>query len=449
MPAPTLIVQTTYAELLERAGAGSFNEAFPEDGNFTSKTVKGRRYWYFQAQTGNGRSQRYVGPETPELLKRIEQHREIRDDERERRALVSTLVRSYGLPAPVSRIGEVVSALAKVGIFRLRSVLVGTVAYQCYPAMFGMRLPRALIQTTDVDIAQFTSISVATGDKTPPMLDVLKEVDKTFRQIPHTAGSEFTTSYSARGGLRVDFLTPNVGPDSDEPQRLPALQTDAQSLRFLDFLIHDPEQAVVLHGSGVPVLVPAPERYAIHKLILSVRRRMGPAKRDKDLDQAQMLIDPLLKKRPRELAAVWEEAFARGPRWRQLLLDGMSRLEPSVRDLLLKALKRRREILPGMNLRFGGSAPRYDSTREVVTFTGEALGDSVQCSVSREALEDYFGANNLGRAGRLEAFHKNRSEIEGMIRTMYLTWPIETPGVALLTTADVEELRKRATRPYS
>jgi hypothetical protein len=449
MPAPTLVVQTTYAELLERSAASSFSEAFPEDGNFTAKTIKGRRYWYFQAQTGNGRSQRYVGPETPELLKQIERHREIRDDERERRALVSTLVRSYGLPAPVSRIGEVVSALAKAGIFRLRSVLVGTVAYQCYPAMLGIKLPGALIQTTDVDIAQFTSISISTGDNTPPMLNVLQEVDKTFRESPHTAGGEFTTSYHARGGLRVDFLTPNVGPDSDEPQRLPALQTEAQPLRFLDFLIHEPEQAVVLHGSGVLVLVPAPERYAVHKLILSVRRRMGTAKSDKDLDQAHMLIAPLLEKRPRELTVVWEEAFARGPTWRQLLLDGMSRLESDSRDSLLKALKRMREILPGINLTFDGSVARYDSTREVVTFTGEALGHSIQCSVSREALEDYFGANNLDRAGRLEAFHKNRSEIEGMIRTMYLSWPVETASSVLLTTADVEKLRKRATHSNS
>ena len=449
MPAPALVVQTTYAELLERSAASSFSEAFPEDGNFTAKTVKGRRYWYLQAQTGNGRSQRYVGPETPELVKRIERHREIRDDERERRALVSTLVRSYGLPAPMSRIGEVVFALAKAGIFRLRSVLVGTVAYQSYPAMLRMKLPRALLQTTDVDVAQFTSVSVAAGDNTRPMLTVLQEVDKTFRRIPHTSGAEFTTSYSARGGLRVDFLTPNVGPDSDEPQRLPALQTDAQPLRFLDFLIHDPEQAVVLYGSGVPVLVPAPERYAIHKLILTVRRRMSTGKQDKDLYQAQMLIEPLLEKRPRELAAVWEEAYARGRTWRQLLLDGMSQLEPDVRDVLLKALKRTREILPRIDLTFDGSVARYDSTREVVIFAGEALGHLVQCSVSREALEDYFGANNLDRVGRLEAFHKNRSEIEGMIRTIYLTWPIVTPGGVLLATADVEELRKRARRKSS
>ena len=442
VPAPTLIVQTTYAELLERCATNSFGDAFPEDGNFTSKAIKGRRYWYFQATSPEGRSQRYVGPETPKLLERIERHKERRQDEGERRALVSTLVRSYGLPAPLSGIGEVLAALAHAGIFRLRGVLVGTVAYQCYPAMLGRKLPGALLQTSDVDIAQFTNVSFAVGDQTPPILDVLKGVDKSFREIPHTAGEEFATSYAARGSLRVDFLTPNVVPETDKPARLPALQTDAQPLRFLDYLIHEPEQAVVLHGAGVLVLVPAPERYAIHKLILSGRRPLGAAKSDKDLNQAASLVEPLSDKRPRELKAAWEEAFNRGPAWRQLLLDAMRRLEPDSRDLLLKTLDRPRQILPEIDLKFSDSRPRYDSTRDVVVFAAESLGHAVECAVSREALEDYFAADGIDRTGRLEAFRKNRGAIEEMARTMYLSWPVEHLGAVLVATADVEKLRQ-------
>src|SRR5689334_6114219 len=125
-----LIAQTTYAELLERCEASSFSRTFSEDGTFSSKTIKDRRYWYFQTSTAQGRVQRYVGPETPDLLERISHHRQQRDDERERRTLVSALTRSFGLPTPIAPIGEVVAALARAGVFRLRSVLVGTVAYQ-------------------------------------------------------------------------------------------------------------------------------------------------------------------------------------------------------------------------------------------------------------------------------------------------------------------------------
>jgi hypothetical protein len=248
-------MQTTYAELLERCATAALSEAFPQDGAFTSKTIKGRRYWYFQEPTGNGRTQRYAGPETPELLQRIAHHQQVRDDERERRALVSTLVRSFGLPRPIPEIACVIAALAKAGVFRLRGVLIGTAAYQTYAAMLGTKLPVVALQTGDVDIAQYVNVSAAIGDHTPPVLDVLKEVDKTFRAIPHTSGGRIgrTTSYVAKGGLRVDFLTPNEGPDTEEPQALPALHTHAQPLRFLDYLITEPEAAVILHHAGIYV----------------------------------------------------------------------------------------------------------------------------------------------------------------------------------------------------
>src|SRR5262245_50530186 len=89
VPAPTLIQQTTYAELVERCAAAAFSDAFPEQGSFTSKTIKGRRYWYFQVGAGQARLQKYVGSETPELLDRIAHHQQARSDELERRALVS------------------------------------------------------------------------------------------------------------------------------------------------------------------------------------------------------------------------------------------------------------------------------------------------------------------------------------------------------------------------
>jgi hypothetical protein len=116
----------------------------------------------------------------------------------------------------------------------------------------------------------------------------------------------------------VDFLTPNEGPETDRPQRLAAYQTDAQPLRFLDYLIHEPEPAVVLHGAGIYVHVPAPERFALHKLIVSRRRhRTAGAKKDKDIKQAELLLVALVQKRPHELKLAWREAYDCGQTWRQ------------------------------------------------------------------------------------------------------------------------------------
>jgi hypothetical protein len=337
MPPPPLVMQTTYAELLERCATAAFGAFFPEDGVFISKAIKGRRYWYFQSSAEQGRTQKYVGPETPELSKKIAHHKQARDDERERRALVSTLVRSFSLPRPIPEIGNIVAALAKAGVYRLRGVLIGTVAYQTYSAMLGSKLPISILQTGDVDIAQFKNVSVAVADQTPPVLDVLKEADKTFRPVPTIHGKQ-VTSYAAKGGLRVDFLTPNEGADTDKPQRLPAFQTDAQPLRFLDYLIRDPEPAVILHGAGVYVNVPAPQRFAIHKLMIARRRREGAAKRDKDVQQAEALLSLLLKKRRHELKSAWEEAYKRGKEWRRLLSEGLDDLTLPVRDEMLNAI---------------------------------------------------------------------------------------------------------------
>lgn len=444
MPAPPLVVQTTYAELLERSTKTAFDDAFTEEGAFTSKTTKERRYWYFQTGTGGKREQRYVGPETPELLKRIADHRQARDDSRERRSLVSTLVRSFNLPRPIPEIGEIVEALAQAGVFRLRGVLVGTVAYQTYSAMLGVRLPAASLQTGDIDIAQFRDVSVAIGDSTPPVLDTLKRVDKTFRAIPHIVDGRRVTSYASKGGLRVDFLTPNEGPETGKPQTLPALGTDAQPLRFLAFLIHEPEPAVILHNAGILVQVPSPPRYAVHKLIVSRRRREGAAKRDKDLQQAAILLEALAQKRPYELRSAWQEAYEKGPVWRQLLTEALGQIPPAVRDSTLQIVDGRRSMIPGLDLTFSNPPARYDSSRDIVTFTGTALASPVACAISREALDDHFGADGLGQKGRVESFNRNRSRVELMAQIKYLSWSVDGPNSVLIKTTDVPALLKEA-----
>jgi hypothetical protein len=274
-----------------------------------------------------------VGPETEELQQRIAQHRQAKRDQRAQRAMVRTLVHTYGLPAPLPAVGQVVEGLARGGVFRLRGVLVGTVAYQTYAAMLGTRLRSALVQTADIDVAQFLSVSIAVADRTDAMKDLLKSIDPSFRQLPSLHGNA-TTRYMSSQQLRVEFLVPNQGPDSDAPLHLPALQTEAEPLRFLDFLIHQPVKAVLLHGNGVAVTVPAPERFAIHKLILARRRKTQQAKSDKDVQQAATLLQILLRKRPEDLKLGWQEAHGRGPTWRELLRAGAAQLPSTVREEL-------------------------------------------------------------------------------------------------------------------
>src|SRR5216684_1871879 len=88
--------------------------------------------------------------------------------------------------------------------------------------------------------------------------------------------------------------------------------------------------------------------------------------------------------------------------------------------------------------------------RDVVTqhveragLLGRAAGATVRCAISREALDDHFGADGLAREGRLRVFRENREAIERLARAKFLSAPVEDPGTVLVKTADVEEFRGR------
>jgi hypothetical protein len=125
----------------------------------------------------------------------------------------------------------------------------------------------------------------------------------------------------------VELLTPNEGPDREEPLELPALGAYAQPLRFLDYAIHKPTQAAALYRSGVLVNIPQPSRYAVHKLIVAARRaQTASAKARKDIEQAAALIRVLAEDRPDELEQAFAEARDRGPSWREHVDKGARRL---------------------------------------------------------------------------------------------------------------------------
>jgi len=355
-----LAYRTLYAELVQRSLDASFETDFSTAGNFVRVPVKGRDYWYFE-ETRPEKSRRYVGPaEDPEIAKRVAAFTEIKEDLRGRRRLVSTLMRDAGLTAPDPFTGDVVEALEKAGIFRLRAVLVGTVAFQTYAGHLGVRLPGAALQTGDADFAKFHSVSSEVDDSLPPVIEVLKAVDPTFREVPHRRDAGRTTQYENASRYRIEFLTPNRGSDdhADHASHMPSLGgASAQPLRFLDFLIRDPVRTVLLHRSGVPVLVPSPERFAVHKLIVAARReRSAAAKREKDLHQASLLVEALATtRRQDDLAFAFAEAWDRGDAWREALLKGLSLLKADSHEMvqlvLGKALSETHTELEGFPMR--------------------------------------------------------------------------------------------------
>jgi hypothetical protein len=298
-------------------------------GTPTKKTVKGKGYWYDRFRIGTDWSETYLGEDSPEMAARIARHAEIKAERQLRQAERTRLIRllrAEGFSRMDAQTGSLLAAMERVGVFRLGGTVVGTVAFRHYEAELGVRYRLDhLAQTGDLDIASFEALSFALGDTVvEPVQDVLAQFR--FDPVPGLDPGRVWRWRQAGTETLVEFLMPA---QRDEGVRdLPALGVSARALRHLDFLLADPIPAVSLYRSGILVQVPRAEAYAIHKLIVADRRRDGPgsAKSRKDRAQAAFLIEVLAEDRPDELAEAWEDARARGPRWRLRLDASLARM---------------------------------------------------------------------------------------------------------------------------
>jgi hypothetical protein len=344
------IDQVTFSDLVQKVADAAFDDDFPENGTFLKQKRGNRDYYYYKGyqQSGGGgptkTSMKYVGPvDDPEIAKRVEAFQRTKTGYRARRDLAAKLRRA-GYPAPPQMEGLILAELARAGLFRLRATLVGSTAYQTYSGILGVRLPDELVTTEDLDIAKFYGISISIDESMPDIEGVLKKVDPTFAPSFSADEPNLFSGFANAAGFKVEFLTPNRG-DDDYGSRLSAMPSlgpsvGAQVLRFLDFLIHEPVRSVVLHDAGISVIVPAPERYAIHKLIVATKRNVFSAdKAKKDINQAAALIQAFdATRRASDLGFAWMEAWERGPRWRRRLAVGAMRLADETFDMLVKGI---------------------------------------------------------------------------------------------------------------
>ena len=334
-----LATQTLFAELLQRSLDAEFDAEYRENGTFVRKRSKDREYWHYQWRDGEKILNKYVGPVSDEsITDRVQRFATLKASFKRRQTLVRAL-EAAGLPTPDPLSGRIVEAFWKAGFFRLRGVLVGTLAFQTYAGLLGVELGRRPLMTQDADFAQFWGVSENIGESIEPPLTILRTADETFREVPHVSDPFVSTRYRNGHDYLVDLLTPNRGSEDHQgkPVRMKALRgAGAAPLRHLDFLIYEPERSVLLHGGGVPVTVPRAERYAVHKLIVAVDR-VNQAKSVKDTEQAAILIEALAIRRPTELAEAWKTAWDTGKEWRRKLESGRARLPSETQGMLKSA----------------------------------------------------------------------------------------------------------------
>jgi hypothetical protein len=244
------------------------------------------------------------------------------------------ILRAEGFRTPDVNTGQIVTAMAKTGVFRLGGTLVGTIAFLCYEGELGVRIGfDQAAQTDDIDVASFERLSVVIEDRVDtPLRDVFRDLK--FEPVPSLDSRHVWRWRQTDRQTMVEFLTPSFD-DKEDLRALPSLGVSAQSLHHLNFLIAEPIQVPFLYRYGALVQVPRPERFAIHKLIVADRRRDGPdsAKSGKDRAQAAFLIDVLAEERPIELLEAYNSAKERGASWRSRIAASLERM-PTTGEIL-------------------------------------------------------------------------------------------------------------------
>lgn len=322
--------QTAYAQLLDAALAAEHLRSVADlPGSFAAKTVKGRKYWYYQYSEPSGKlRQVYVGPDGEPVQRLMQQKTRPAAT-----AALEPLARSaiaLGCAPMVPRQFRVVRRLAEYGFFRAGGVLIGTHAFLACGNMLGVRWG-VQERTHDSDFAHAgRSVALALpSDIEVRTEDAIASLQMGFLPMAGLGGKAGGTYLiPSEPEFRLDFLTP-LHREGDKAYVHPKLHVTLQPLPFMEFSLEGVEQAVLFCPEGAVLAnVPDPARFALHKLLVyGERRGTFTAKSAKDLAQAAALLDYLAENRKTQLQEASADLRSRGKGWMARFVQGAAALE--------------------------------------------------------------------------------------------------------------------------
>ena len=257
-------------------------------GTLKQRTQSGHQYWVREHLRVDGRkTDEYLGPVKSADPAKVER---LAGEIRLAKALAagSAQLRLLGFQRIDRKPAAVLAAFFNRKLFSAGLVLVGSHAYGALLNELGIL--SAGYKTQDIDVARGQRLEIATPRRAS-LQAILKESGLPFVPVPGMPSHRPSASFKLPGAesLAVDLLVP--GRRTGDITRVDELDAHAQTIALLDFLIEEPIAAVCLSPNQVvPVLVAAPERFALHKLYASQSRRAGDRdKARKDLAQAAVL----------------------------------------------------------------------------------------------------------------------------------------------------------------
>jgi hypothetical protein len=312
--------QTAYAELQElvQVAEASRSPAFLI-GKVGWKTIKGRRYAYWQFKEIDGRKREYyLGPEGPAVAA-IARARDEPAPALEAVARQASAAVAQGNQVTPPKHFRIVKRFADYQFFRAGGLLVGTHAFLALGNQLGVAWGSGA-RTLDLDFAHAgpggnVAVALPADLKANMHDDALQSLEMGF--LPALGGTKgFASNYMSEKepDLRIDFLT--VRRRNNAEVHMPDLGVALVPLKFMDYLLERPGQAVLLdRADACLVNLPDPARYGLHKLLVAAERGPKHAKYNKDILQALALIEWHLQRAPTLLVEAWEELAANGPGW--------------------------------------------------------------------------------------------------------------------------------------
>lgn len=213
---------------------------------------------------------------------------------------------------------KTIELLDAIGCFtKQQCVLIGSHAFGAIGNSLGVTWEAGTTETRDIDLGRMIKLSAGPSIQVAPAL-----LKAGFREIPQLNRKHPPTNFvHKKNGMKIDFLTPMIGKPDHAPARLYGTDIHAEPLRFLDYLIKDPQQAAVITRNGILVNVPQPARYALHKCIIYQYRR-DTDKKEKDLLQAQSILTVLEESMPHLIIEAWNDLA-----WQEKAMIGISELK--------------------------------------------------------------------------------------------------------------------------
>ena len=304
MEIQSALTQMLYAQLQEEATA--YSVAIFEQGLIGSPYINkagGHEYVYWQVKLPDGTFKRTSlgrnAPETQALVKQLLTRKNTAEELTESlKTTARAFVGSGGMAIELSHF-KVIESLARAGLFSKGVVLVGSHAFTAIGNMLGVRWGQSP-KTTDMDFARPSGIALAIPDA-GEHINVpakVKEFDRTYFEVPQLNNKNPSTSLmSNKSKIKIDFLTVQRNSIDSTPHYFADLSIAAEPLKYMDYLLGGQSVMGLVVGShAIPVNVPDPARFAVHKLVIAQERTLSfETKSAKDIKQATEVLEALIE----------------------------------------------------------------------------------------------------------------------------------------------------------